>query len=194
MRFFRVFASNETPTGGQASSTNVSAVLDVLKKARELIGDPSRWTQGLSARNANGGFVGVRSPDAICWCVGGAIEYVGGTCPAAFTLLDQAAVEMTNDKGIYPYLFVNDKMGHADVMRMLDRAIELAQEPLDASATVPSSSTTELATTSEDRCIDCGALEVNCDCPLFVASTSGSAEEQSETTKPSSGAVRERGE
>lgn len=57
---------------------------ELLKKGRELISDPAKWTKGAYARNSNeiddcGGRVGVHvnaaQPTATCWCSAGALKH-----------------------------------------------------------------------------------------------------------------------
>jgi hypothetical protein len=50
-------------------------VIATLKRARKLISKPERWTKGHSARDANGNKIyAVHSPDAVSFCVVGAID------------------------------------------------------------------------------------------------------------------------
>jgi hypothetical protein len=111
----------------------MSDVLQVLRQARELISDPKHWTQKACARDVNGEHIDIFSPDAVCFCVGGAIERVSKTgCREAYLLLDQVAEKLTDEKSAYPYLDVNDKLGHEATLVMLDGAIELAAKQSDA--------------------------------------------------------------
>lgn len=48
-------------------------VLQVLKGAREIVSEPSRWVTGKFAVRADGSEVTPQSPDAIRFCVRGAI-------------------------------------------------------------------------------------------------------------------------
>ena len=45
----------------------------LILHARELLSDINRWTQGGEAKNANERITGARSPDAVCWCILGAL-------------------------------------------------------------------------------------------------------------------------
>ncbi len=51
------------------------SAVEILRQARELIADKSRWTQDEIARAANGNPTDPRGGDAVCWCAVGAIEY-----------------------------------------------------------------------------------------------------------------------
>lgn len=42
-------------------------------KAYELLDSPERWTQFVPARNSAGEVVKAKAPDAVCWCIMGAI-------------------------------------------------------------------------------------------------------------------------
>ncbi len=51
-------------------------VADILRSAADLLEPEGAWTKGASARNAEGGSVSPRSPDACSWCVLGALDVV----------------------------------------------------------------------------------------------------------------------
>jgi hypothetical protein len=57
--------------------TDLSAA-DVLERAADLLSMPGAWTQGESARNRSGEQVPPDSDAAVCWCLDGAYERVGG--------------------------------------------------------------------------------------------------------------------
>lgn len=106
-------------------------VVAILKNAKALIENKSRWTKGEYARAASGGFV----PDPLCeraerFCSIGALARVTGAavsdvehgaCPA-FNYLITAA----QDLGFDHVTSCNDRSDHAGTMAMFDRAIELA--------------------------------------------------------------------
>lgn len=52
----------------------MSAVVEVLKRARERISDPSRWTQAAMARTRGGNLALSDCFDAVCWCAVGAVH------------------------------------------------------------------------------------------------------------------------
>lgn len=52
-------------------------VLSVLKEAQKLISNPSRWTQGTSARDAYGDATPPCGSYAVSWCASGALYMVG---------------------------------------------------------------------------------------------------------------------
>jgi hypothetical protein len=84
--------------------------VEVLRAAKELIADRSRWCQEMYS-----------TPGGDAWCAVGAFYVCGGTdskwlTEAAFDIYNTTAEE------------VNDRMGHQYVMSIYDRAIELAQE------------------------------------------------------------------
>lgn len=59
----------------------MKTIRDVLLAAADLIEPEGAWTQGVSARDRNGSPVGIKSDNAICWCLLGALhkvcEYTG---------------------------------------------------------------------------------------------------------------------
>lgn len=85
-----------------------------LQATRELIADPSRWTQEVPARTKNGAECGAFDEAAVSWCVEGAWRRVTGSCDAfdLRCLLDDEPME------------INDEQGHAAVLALLDSAIE----------------------------------------------------------------------
>jgi hypothetical protein len=101
---------------------------DLLRNAKSLISNPERWCQGAHSLRANGAHCLGSDPDAVAWCAGGAVWRIGSDNPAvrdeALRILTLAARETFGED----HLAVNDRLGHAAVMRMLDVAIRLADE------------------------------------------------------------------
>lgn len=100
---------------------------EILVKARELIADPKRWTQGVYARDADGCFVSATSPSSASWCSVGAVLCAavspetlseGGK---AIAFLDSLA---TNKYGILGF---NDTHTHAEVLEVFSKAIAAAE-------------------------------------------------------------------
>ena len=101
----------------------MSAALEQLRDARALITDPAQWTEHTYARDRYGRAVDPCQPEAVCWCAYGALDRQGADeCSDAREYL-RAAAEVLFDS--FPAC-VNDDDGHAAVLRMYDRAIELA--------------------------------------------------------------------
>ena len=50
-------------------------VLEILKKARELLSDPARWTKRSWARDIYGRPRSYDEPDAACFCSVGAVKH-----------------------------------------------------------------------------------------------------------------------
>jgi hypothetical protein len=103
---------------------------DVLVAARAKIADPAHWTKGYWARRANGFTCIPRDPMAVCWCVGGAIEAcLGGRLgfDALMEKLEPIATEILGptqpDGSKRRVTFLNDHLGHAAALDLLDRAI-----------------------------------------------------------------------
>lgn len=51
----------------------MTTALDVLQEIRDLLAEPSRWTQGCAARTASALMGLVALPVALRWCIGGAL-------------------------------------------------------------------------------------------------------------------------
>ena len=81
------------------------------------------------ARNARGFSVPTLWPSATCWCAWGALALNAKNVAwsiesAAEVYLNAAANELYGARTV---AIVNDGLGHAAVLRMYDRAIELAE-------------------------------------------------------------------
>lgn len=111
---------------------------DALRAAKALIADPANWITGFYAATSDERAIGWDCANACKFCAVGALARVENKSPKqveqadeldAGYFLNKAAGE-TND--YHPHR-VNDARGHAAVMAMYDRAIELA----DASEMAP---------------------------------------------------------
>jgi hypothetical protein len=119
-------------------------LIDDLTAVRELLSDPARWTRRAYAKDANGGtFLQANDPEAVCWCLAGACHKVTGAAsliqaldnPRTSRLKDAVRDEIAvSDVGCDPMAlssiaaFNDDSdVTHADVLAVLDRAIEKAR-------------------------------------------------------------------
>lgn len=107
----------------------MTGVIDLLVGARELLADPSRWTQGATARDQNGHPVLPREEEAVQWCARGAFLCMEArlkvpklSCRRALALLEESAFS-TEGTGI---VAINDKLGYDKVLAMYDEAIRMA--------------------------------------------------------------------
>lgn len=94
-----------------------------LIRAKALITDPEKWTQGAYARDANGCIVPPDDPSAVCYCSIGAIGALGLPCNELENTIDYLYVSIGK-----PISDFNDGDTHADVMAAWDKAIEKAGE------------------------------------------------------------------
>lgn len=100
-----------------------------LLAARTVISNKKYWTKDMLARNSSGHNVMVHDPSACSFCAIGALMFavkdehgfVGDS--KAYKYLSKASKELYNNVFVSD---VNDTYGHTAVMRMYDRAIELA--------------------------------------------------------------------
>ncbi len=126
-------------------------VSELLRKGRELISDPKKWTKGAYARDNNlvdrsgarrGTHVSAVAPNAACWCSVGALRHFtlewdpeNGPMPvmgmsqvdgAAYNYLLHAVMRTGNAHSVEQF---NDhpRTTHESVLRVWDLAIELAE-------------------------------------------------------------------
>ena len=103
-------------------------ILTILRRAKDVIADPTRWTCGDYARDSSGRYVKVDDRTAVSFCSVGALALVSGITvkqaegSPACKYLEMAAAEQ-GEKYAHQ---INDK-GHHNALAMFDRAIELAK-------------------------------------------------------------------
>ena len=102
-----------------------------LRAVRARIARPQCWTRGALARNAEGFATGPTRPDAVSWCLVGAIyAAAGSTQYDEATVIARMLTSFMNDQtirtGEEPFycMVYNDRRSHAEVLALLDRAIE----------------------------------------------------------------------
>lgn len=102
-------------------------VKEVLIQARELISDERRWTVRSLARDKYGNSVPVSSPGATCWCSAGALSRVilenGNNDATVYTRIKDLLRKAISGES---YVAFNDSRTHEEVLKMFDKAIELA--------------------------------------------------------------------
>lgn len=101
---------------------------EVLTKARALIADENRWTQGKYARDALGEEAEPFEAGAVCFCALGAIAHVADLEPEHDLPGEQILKEEAYfaDGSLCVPMF-NDKHTHAEVLDLFDRAIARAE-------------------------------------------------------------------
>jgi hypothetical protein len=93
-----------------------------LQAAKALLTDPTKWTKGNYARDAEGYAVAVDDSMAVAWCAQGALYRFRDDSMANLYL--HCAVE-----GDSPSPDYNDSLTeHADLLAWFDRAIALAEQ------------------------------------------------------------------
>ena len=85
------------------------------KTVAELLEDPKRWTQREDARAANGNYTYPDSPDAVCWCLYGAMKKIYPDIYAYNAIRDTVIKKLNG--GI---VFWNDATGrtHEEVLNL----------------------------------------------------------------------------
>ena len=97
----------------------------ILIGARELISDKTNWVRKVYALDNLGREVTPTNENACKWCSYGAIyKIAGGVDYPARHKLRQASSILYGDTPVG----VNDYQSHADVIKMFDKAIELARK------------------------------------------------------------------
>jgi hypothetical protein len=104
-------------------------VADVLRKAREKISDPARWTKGEFARDVHGkGLNNGCDPTATCYCALGAVEAVVN---APFFSMNAHSVVTALNACVNGDSIADindaDTTTHADILAAFDRAIAAAE-------------------------------------------------------------------
>jgi hypothetical protein len=105
---------------------------DLLTRARDLIANEEHFTQGTYARGSSGRAVDIRSRYAVRRCAMGAVYCSGSRSGQNQASLNFAARDALISAGIILYGFptierINDRLGHAAVLRCFDLAIERAE-------------------------------------------------------------------
>jgi len=108
--------------------------LEILRKARDLISDPQRWSRNYYATRSDNAPCGETAEEACKWCAMGAITKVGWPeahfdvrVGAKFLLADKA-----KDLFGMGIIDVNEKCGHAAVLKCFDSAIASLTTPQEA--------------------------------------------------------------
>jgi hypothetical protein len=108
----------------------MTAVLEVLRRARARLAVPGQWAKGGFAFDAKGKSVGAASAGATCWCVMGAVQceavLLGGS--AATTYVHDARVALLSALPSDFYGLIgddfNDKQATVEpVLDLFDRTI-----------------------------------------------------------------------
>jgi hypothetical protein len=102
-----------------------STELQILRRARELISDPERWTTELAARDECNGSVAPWDESAVCWCAVGAMERAAHDLGVRVSSNAYSAA-MERLYALSPHnsvVQVNDVEGHAAVLALFDKAL-----------------------------------------------------------------------
>lgn len=106
------------------------SALEIMIGVRSLLADEKHWTKGAWAREEDGAECSHSAPNAVCWCLGGALIHVARlACDMAGMI--EARQKLCVAAGTSAWLRMglvtaNDDLDHAGVLALIDRAI--AQE------------------------------------------------------------------
>lgn len=111
------------------------STIELLQGARALLTPPQNWTQGYSARKADGTEAVVTTDEAVCWCLSGALEWAYQVQPTKRSDFNDARFHLrreiiasTMHAGIVSFNDAPDRKHH-EVLAALDRTIERLQKP-----------------------------------------------------------------
>ena len=110
-------------------------LLKIIREARDLISDESRWTQGALARNISGEPTISFGGEAVCWCALGALNYAFSR-QKVLRDLDEV-IETFRALGFRKKHItdINDLQGHEPVLRVFDQVINRLEEIVYGHAT-----------------------------------------------------------
>jgi hypothetical protein len=101
-------------------------ILTILRSVRTLLARRTAWTKYTSARDSNGDSVSVSSADAVCWCLGGALDRCGDSIVALGSVTNFLSARL----GVLRIGEWNDTHAHVEMLAMLDETIaELEASP-----------------------------------------------------------------
>lgn len=106
--------------------TSGTSYKGVLERARRVLGEQGRWTQGVFARDGFGEPVKPKEPTACCWCLLGAVATasndLGISPPALLRYLEEVMHFIYGDQ-FHTLGEMNDYVSHELITRFLDDAI-----------------------------------------------------------------------
>ena len=110
----------------------IDSVLTLLKKAREIISDPSRWTQRSYARTTDSIICSIDHEYAFSWCSAGAIYH----CAVSIAWSNRIRSHLTgmaydelqrtcrDIEPLHNLIAFNDNHSHSEVLAMWDKTIQ----------------------------------------------------------------------
>jgi hypothetical protein len=94
--------------------------MSAIRQVYELFQDKSKWTTGEFARDNSGYSMSFDSPDAVCWCLHGALDKYASN-PRDFIKLRSIQKQLYPDANSLACL--NDRYGYDAVMKVLETAL-----------------------------------------------------------------------
>lgn len=105
-------------------------VIDLLKRARERISAPERWTKGGYAKDAKGFSVAPDAPEAVCWCASGAVKAESPDGDELYDIRGALSLHISGITNGIPRFNDAPSTTHADILALFDRTIaELEAAP-----------------------------------------------------------------
>lgn len=101
---------------------------EALRRLRDLLGEPRRWTCGVAAVSADGEPCAPHDDRAASWSLGGALELVLGQDLGAGGSLPSLLIELqATEAHARDAEWVEHVLGHAALLALIDRALAEAE-------------------------------------------------------------------
>lgn len=112
----------------------MTTTLEILRQARELLSDESRWTKDTYARDVYGNPTMSTSDDAACFCVMGSLRRICRAESDNEPLVFESAQQLIKTAGLshclscIPDFNDADNRPHSEVLDLFDRTIQRLEQ------------------------------------------------------------------
>lgn len=98
-----------------------------LRAVHELLSDPRKWTRGALARTAEGTETYPRSPNAVAWCLIGALEACAPDLVSYWAARSALVAEVARRAPGTGMPRFNDTTTHEELLSVIDEALRRTQ-------------------------------------------------------------------
>lgn len=114
----------------QSYYKRIKKILTLLIQTQKLLNDPVRWSQNALANDKDGKKCSPFSPEAVSWCIMGAIQYLSqidfkDLSPDYYALKDCLPKSFPET-----WTEINDDWNHKHMLNFLDQQIKRLQEKI----------------------------------------------------------------